>query len=109
MMNKTRFKRVKMKMLLSICMMLLLVGCDLYKKPESSKEEKAYISKYGATDRYYCENGFLMFETFSSYDNAPARRVVRNDAETPTRCDNNNTAIQVKETVATGVLSGSIK
>ena len=42
-----------------------------------------------------------------SNDVVASRRLVKNDSDTPTRCG--SATINVKETVATGVFSGSVK
>ena len=88
------------KTILLALMALVLVGCD-------GKEKKDFIQKYGATSRYYCDDtGFLIREYVFNSDTF--RDLVLNDAKVPTRCSN-NVEVKVKETVATGALSGSVK
>lgn len=85
---------------------LLFIGCS----DEPTPVYDEFVKKHGANHRFYCdESGFLIEEIArNNYDHI-SRYLVKNDADVPTRCNVENTSIQVKETVATGALSGSVQ
>ena len=87
---------------------LLFIGCgDVQSK---TQEYLDFVGKHGSNTRFYCDDsGFLVMEFFMySNDEVASRRLVKNDSDTPTRCTQNVT-VNVKETVATGAFSGSVK
>jgi len=85
---------------------LLFLGC----KQEESPHYDAFITQYGASSRYFCnEAGFLIHEYAYEESDVITQDIVRNDAAVPTRCDVKDISIRVKETVATGSLSGSVQ
>lgn len=93
------------KLLTLLLLAVIFTGCK--HTPEELKAEQAFIDKYGAKDVYVCsESGFLENRYFT-YDSGERRILQKNDASQPVRC-NTPVAIQVKETVATGALSGSV-
>ena len=77
------------------------------------KDTKAYndfVYKYGASSRYYCsDEGFLTQEYIHSDRTAVSRQLMTNDANVPIRCNVKDISIRVKETVATGAMSGSVQ
>lgn len=88
---------------------LLFIGCgDAYKS--KTQAYLNFVEKYGSHTRFYCDDsGFLVIEFFMySSDEVASRRLVKNDSDTPTRCTQDVT-VNVKETVATGAFSGSVK
>ena len=98
-----------MKLLLFL-IPLLFIGCGDTYKGKSSQAYLNFVEKYGSNTRFYCDDsGFLVMEFFMySNDEVASRRLVKNDSDTPTRCTQNVT-VNVKETVATGAFSGSVK
>ena len=86
---------------------IFFIGCGDIRS--TSSEYVEFVKKYGSNTRYYCdETGFLVMEFYMySNDLVASRRLVKNDSDTPTRCG--SATINVKETVATGVFSGSVK
>lgn len=88
------------KIIILALVAFIFIGCD-------NKVTNDFKEKYGANTRYYCDdNGFLLEEYV--FNNNIGRSIVRNDAKVPTRCTN-NVEVKVKETVATGALSGSVQ
>jgi len=99
------------KLILFLVSILLFTGCNPSDGYYSYKEAKQImLKKYGKIDVYVCENGFLVNRyiicTFGGCE--IKAYIVMNDANVPTRCSDKVT-IKVKETVATGALSGSVK
>lgn len=85
---------------------LLFIGCG----DDTSAEYKKFTATYGADSRIYCdESGFLVREWMFSHYKVPSREVVTNDSDTPTRCNVKDISIRVKETVATGAMSGDVR
>ena len=87
---------------------LLFIGCgESYES--KSQAYLNFVEKHGSHTRFYCDDsGFLVIEFFMySSDEVASRRLVENDSDTPIRCTK-NVAVNVKETVATGALSGSV-
>jgi len=83
---------------------VFLIGCSNIE----SEMHKQYIKQHGTDQRYYCNSdGFLIYEFFGKNYDTPSISLVKNDANIPTRCSN-NVELKVKETVATGALSGSV-
>ena len=98
-----------MRKIILLVIFLLFTGCG----NSVTSESQAYLDftqKYGSHSRFFCdENEFLIHEFFMyRSDEVVSRRLVKNDSDTPTRCTRNVT-VNVKETVATGALSGSVK
>ena len=94
------------KLLTLLLLTIVFTGCE--HTPEKLKAEQAFIDKYGAKDVYVCsESGFLENRYFT-YDSGERRILQKNDANQPVRCNIADVAIQVKETVATGALSGNV-
>ena len=98
-----------MKKLIILIIALLFNGCD-YEYKSKSQAYLDFTQKHGSHTRFFCdENEFLIHEFFMySSDEVASRRLVKNDSDTPTRCTRGVT-VNVKETVATGALSGSVK
>lgn len=95
-----------MKHLLLIALALLFIGCEGAPTPHYDK----FVDTYGSNSRFYCdESGFLIEERAYSIPDHISRDVVRNDSYTPVRCNVEDISIQVKETVATGTLSGNVQ
>lgn len=94
------------KLLTILLLAIVFTGCA--PTPEELKAEQAFIAKYGADNVYVCnEYGFLEKRYFT-FNLGERRWLQKNDADQPIRCNVSNVFIQVKETVATGVLSGSV-
>lgn len=98
-----------MRKIILLVISLLFTGCGdrLISKSQAYLD---FTQKYGSHSRFFCdENEFLIHEFFMySSDEVASRRLVKNDSDTPTRCTRSVT-VNVKETVATGALSGSVK
>lgn len=95
------------KLLIATLLLLSFTGCS-ERTPEELKAKQEFINKYGAADVYVCnESGFLENRYFT-YKFGEQRILQKNDAGQPVRCNVADVSIQVKETVATGVLSGSV-
>ena len=94
------------KLLTLLLLAVIFTGCE--HTPEKLKAEQAFIDKYGAKNVYVCnEAGFLEHRYFT-YTLGERRGLQKNDANQPIRCNVADVSIQVKETVATGALSGSV-
>lgn len=95
------------KLLIATLLLLLsFTGCS-ERTPEQLKAKQEFINKYGAADVYVCnESGFLENRYFT-WGFREQRILQKNDAKQPVRCNVADVSIQVKETVATGALSGS--
>lgn len=97
-----------MKYLLLIVPMLF-IGCT-NDEPRNPKFQALIDAHNGQTKWYECsEYGFL--EEHFIWDTPSSHNVylVLNDANVPTRCNVKDTSIRVKESVATGVLSGDVR
>lgn len=95
------------KILIATLLLLSFTGC-FERTPEELKAKQEFINKYGADDVYVCnESGFLENRYFT-HDFGEKRILQKNDAKQPIRCNVADVSIQVKETVATGALSGSV-
>lgn len=99
--------RINMYKLLTILLLaVIFTGCE--RTPEELKAKQTFIDKYGAQNVYVCnESGFLENRYFT-YAFGESRGLQKNDANQPIRCNVADVAIQVKETVATGALFGSV-
>lgn len=94
------------KLLTVLLLAVIFTGCE--RTPKELKVKQDFLNKYGALDVYVCnEAGFLEHRYFT-YGFGERRGVQKNDASQPVRCNVADVAIQVKETVATGALSGSV-
>ena len=93
-----------MKYTLLLAAILLLIGCG--PTPEELKAQKAFFDKYGAYEVNVCNEAGFLENRYLSPTAAEKRYIIRNDADQPIRCTDNVT-VQVKETAATGLLSGS--
>ena len=94
------------KLLTLLLLAVIFTGCE--RTPEELRAKQTFIDKYGAEDVYVCnEAGFLEHRYFT-YGFGERRGVQKNNANQPIRCNVADVSIQVKETVATGALSGSV-
>lgn len=81
----------------SIHLVFICITLFLYSGCSDSKAYKEYVKKHGTNQRYYCNS-----------DENLRVDLVKNDAKVPTRCSN-QVDIKVKESVATGSLSGGVQ
>lgn len=99
-----------MKWFIIISMLLVSIFSGCSESSFESKGHKKFVDQYGSDSRYHCnEAGFLEQEYFlqDSRDH-PSRSLVTNDAQVPIRCNVEDIQIRVKESVATGSLSGGV-
>lgn len=94
------------KLLTLLLLTIVFTGCE--HTPEKLKAEQAFIDKYGAKDVYVCNEAGFLENRYFAYGFGERRGLQKNDAKQPVRCNVADVSIQVKETVATGALSGSV-
>lgn len=91
-----------MKYMILVIFILFLAGC---KKTPPTDTYVQFVKDHKSKKAFICENGFLTKQNVVYWQDYIVKDLVRNDAGIPTRCTDNVT-VEVRETVATGALSG---
>jgi hypothetical protein len=98
---------MKFKIIGSMIAILMIAGCE--KHQSIPPEMKQLMDEHGGASSWYeCNEGFLVEHRINDYSTGWYHNaaIVVNDADVPTRCGEAD--IKVKESVATGALSGSV-
>ena len=98
-----------MKWPLLFVLPLIFLGCS--KSESMDPKLQALIDAHdGQTTWFECNDvGFLEEHNIWRSPQHHAVRLIKNDANVPTRCNVSDISIRVKETVATGTLSGDVR